>query len=315
MASTTLPTTAVRAYRWRFAEFRHAINWTYLAPALAFFGVYQLYPIVYAFYISFTDYHFLRVNDPIHFTGLKNFVEAIADPLFHLGLLRAATFTAVFLPGVLFIPLFVSILVDRVRNTRLATLYRLILLIPVVIPGTMIFILWRWLYDFEVGPINVILINYLHLFTFRTAPQWLGNSPIALPALAFVEIWWGLGYHTMFFLAGLAAIPQELFEQARVDGANEWQMFWNVTFPRLRPIFLILAVIRFGSAMAVIDEYLIMGGFNRSLPTYTWTVYMWHLAFNIGDWFQGYAAAMGWLGAIAMLVVIAGLFYVFRSRD
>jgi multiple sugar transport system permease protein len=315
MASITIPARAIAVNTQRRTWLRHGVNWIYVLPALAFFAVYQVYPIFWALYISFTDYHYLRVNDPIHFTGLKNFVDAITDPLFHLGLARAATFTAVFLPGVLFIPLFVAILVDRVRNTRLATLYRLILLIPVVIPGTMIFILWRWLYDFEVGPINVILVNYLHLFTFRTAPQWVGNSPIALPALAFVEIWWGLGYHTMFFLAGLASIPHELFEQARVDGANEWQLFWNVTFPRLRPIFLILAVIRFGSAMAVVDEYLIMGGFNRSLPTYTWTVYMWHLAFQIGDWFQGYAAAIGWFGAIAMIIVVVALFYVFRSRD
>jgi ABC-type sugar transport system permease subunit len=110
-----------------------------------------------------------------------------------------------------------------------------------------------------------------------------------------------LGYHTMFYLAGLAAIPKELFEAARVDGANEWTLFWHITLPRLRPILLVLVVLRFGTAMAVIDEYLILGGFNRALPTYTWTVYMWDEAFQIGDWFQGYAAAIGWIGAAAML--------------
>jgi ABC-type sugar transport system permease subunit len=265
-------------------------------------------------WISFTDYHYLR-HEPVHFTGLRNFINALADPIVHVGLLRAAIFTAIFLPGVIFIPLFVAILVDRVQNPVLGTLYRVILLIPAVIPGPMIFVLWRWLYDFEVGPINVILINYLHLFNYRTAPQWVGDSPLSLPAIAIMEWWWGLGYHTMFFLAGLAAIPKELFEAARVDGANEWRMFWHVTLPRLRPIFLILVVLRFGSAMAVIDEFLIMGGFNRSLPTYTWTVYMWHTAFQLGDWFQGYAAAVGWIGAAAMLVVVAGLFYIFRDQD
>ena len=149
----------------------------------------------------------------------------------------------------------------------------------------------------------------------RTAPQWVGNSPLALPAVAFVEIWWGLGYHTMFFLAGLAAIPKELYEAAKVDGASEWHTFWHVTVPRLRPIMLILVVLRFGTAMAVIDDFLIMGGLNREMPTYTWTVYMWHLAFQIGSWPQGYAAAIGWLGAAAMLVVVAFLFWVFRNRD
>jgi multiple sugar transport system permease protein len=116
-------------------------------------------------------------------------------------------------------------------------------------------------------------------------------------------------------LAGLAYIPQDLFDAAKVDGANEWRMFWYITLPRLRPIMLVLVVLRFGTAMAVIDEFLIMGGFNRSLPTYSWTVYMWHLSFNLGDWFQGYAAAIGWIGAIAMLIVVVGLFWVFRNRD
>ena len=314
MAATSIgaPASTYKPSRWR--SLRDGVNWLYALPALLFFCVYMLYPIIEVVVISFTDYKFLS-QEPMRFTGLTNYANAIQDPLVHQGLLRALYFTAIFLPGVIFIPLFVAILVDRVTNPTLASLYRVILLIPAVIPGPMIFVLWRWMYDFEVGPINVILVNYLHLFTPRTAPQWLGNSPLAIPAIAFVEWWWGLGYHTMFFLAGLAAIPRELFEAARVDGANEWRMFWHVTLPRLRPIFIILVVLRFGTAMAVIDEYLIMGGFNRALPTYTWTVYMWHLAFNIGQWFQGYAAAIGWIGAAAMLIVVGFLFYIFRNRD
>lgn len=311
--ATTFPTTVARSRR-RWQELKHSVNWLYLLPALFFFIGYQLYPLLQVLYISFTDYRYLR-PDPATFIGLENFSNALADPIFWTGLWRAAIFTAIFLPGVIFIPLFVAILVDRVQNATLSTLYRLILLIPAVIPGPMIFVLWRWLYDFEVGPINVILINYLHLFDYRNAPQWVGDSPLTLPAVAMMEWWWGLGYHTMFFLAGLAAIPKDLFESARVDGANEWQMFWHVTLPRLRPIFLILVVLRFGSAMAVIDEFLIMGGFNRSMPTYTWTVYMWHLGFQLGDWPQGYAAAIGWIGAISMLVVVAALFYIFRNQD
>ena len=119
----------------------------------------------------------------------------------------------------------------------------------------------------------------------------------------------------MFFLAGLAAIPKDLTEAARIDGANEWNLFWRITIPRLLPILSILVVLRFGSAMAVIEEYLIFGGFNRASPTYTWTVYMYDLAFRIGDWLQGYAAAIGWIGALSKMVVVGGLLYLFRSRD
>ena len=312
MASTTYhsPRTGRRFVK----GLKNSINWLYMLPALFFFIAYMLYPLINVFYISFTDYHYVS-RDPVNFTGLENYINALADPIFLVGLWRATVFTAIFLPGVIFIPLFVAILVDRVENAKLATLYRLILLIPIAIPGPMIFVLWRWMYDFQIGPINVILIDHLHLFDPRNAPQWVGDSPLSLPAIAFMEWWWGLGYHTMFFLAGLAAIPRDYFEAARVDGANEWQMFWHVTLPRLRPIFVILVVLRFGTSMAVIDEFLIMGGLNRSLPTYTWTVYMWHLGFQLGTWFQGYAAAIGWLGAMAMLVVVVFLFYIFRNKD
>jgi multiple sugar transport system permease protein len=290
-------------------------KWLYLVPALVFFIGYQVYPILRVLWMSFTDFHYLRVNEAVNFVGFENYANALNDPIVHTGLLRAAYFTALFLPGTIFIPMLLAIMIDRVKSPRISAVYKLILLIPAVIPGPMIFMLWKWLYDFEIGPINRFLIDGLHLFNFRNAPQWLGNSPLAIPAIALMEVWWGLGYHTIFYLAGLASIPHEMFEAARIDGANEWQMFWRITLPRLRPILLVLLVLRFGTAMAVIDEYLILGGFNRELPTYSWTVYMWHLAFQLGDWFQGYAAAIGWIGAGAMLVVVAGLFYILRNRD
>ena len=316
MTGSVAPRRVAQARRRRplFSRTHGWDNWIYLLPAALFFFIYMFYPILRSMWMSFTNYKYIS-QAPAQFVGLQNYIDAIKDPVFLTGLQRSAIFTAVFLPGVIFIPLFVAILVDRVKNVRLATVYRLILLIPAVIPAAMIFVLWRWLFDFEIGPINVILRDYLHLFNSFNAPQWVGLSPLAIPAVTFVEIWWGLGYHTMFFLAGLASIPRELIEAARVDGANEWQLFWRVTLPRLQPIMWILVILRFGSAMAVIDDFIIMGGFNRALPTYTWTVYMWHLAFQIGTWPQGYASAVGWLGAVAMLIVVAILMRVFRNRD
>lgn len=187
MASTTLSSIA-GARRSRFAWLRHSGNWLYLIPAMVFFVGYLVYPIVQVFWISFTDYKYL-INVPTNFTGLKNYVDALNDPVVITGLQRAAVFTAVFLPGMIFLPMLLAILIDRVRNQRIATVYRLILLLPAVIPGPMIFLLWKWMYDFEIGPINYILINYLHLFTYRTAPQWIGNSWYAIPAIAAFEIW------------------------------------------------------------------------------------------------------------------------------
>ena len=183
-----------------------------------------------------------------------------------------------------------------------------------MIPSTLVFVLWKWMYNYQVGPINHFLVDMLGLFTLHNAPQWLGGTPLTLPAIAIMEVWWGLGYHTIFFLAGLAAIPKDLPEAARIDGANEWQIFWHVTRPRLAPIMMILVVLRFGTSMAVIDEYLIFGGFNRNSPTYTWTIFMYDQAFKLGLWRQGFAAAIGMIGAVAMMFVMILLLRIFRPQ-
>jgi ABC-type sugar transport system permease subunit len=292
---------------------RFALPWLYLLPTAVFFIGWAIYPIARVAWISMLDYRPIDASRPVTFIGLENYVQAFADPLLWVGIKRAAVFTAVFLPGMIFIPMFLAVLIDRVTQPKLATFYRLILLIPAMIPGPLIFLLWKWMYDGYIGPINFFLVDILNLFTIQNQPQWMSNQ-LVIPSLAVMEWWWGLGYHTMFYVAGLATIPRDLFDASRVDGANEWKMFWTVTFWRLLPVTLVLVVLRFGTAMAVIDEYLLMGGFLRDRPTYTWTVYMWDTAFQ-GVQNRGYAAAIGWVGTIVMLIVVAILFWAFRNRD
>ena len=106
-----------------------AANWVFILPTLIFFVGYMAYPIFRVLWISFTDYRYLS-RDPVQWVGLLNYTEAFRDPLLYQGLIRAAVFTALFLPGVIIIPLFLAILVDRVRQPRLAEFYRVVLLIP-----------------------------------------------------------------------------------------------------------------------------------------------------------------------------------------
>jgi multiple sugar transport system permease protein len=299
----------------QLTRLQHGLGvWLFLVPAVAFFVGYQVYPIIRVIWISFTDYEFLT-NKPANWVWFDNYSEAMRDPLMWASLWRATEFTIMFLPGTIIFPLLLAILVDRVKNARLATFYRVVLLVPAVIPSTLVFVLWKWMYNFQIGPINHILVDSLGLFTLQNAPQWLGGTALTLPSIAVMEVWWGLGYHTIFFLAGLAAIPKDMPEAARIDGANEWQVFWHVTRPRLAPIMMILVVLRFGSAMAVIDEYLIFGGFNRNSPTYTWTMFMYDEAFKTGLWRQGFGAAIGMIGAVAMMFVVIFLLQIFRPRD
>jgi multiple sugar transport system permease protein len=293
---------------------RDAGGWLFLLPALLFFIGYQIWPIVRVVWLSFTDFQFLS-DQPAHWVGFDNYVTALRDPLLWVSLWRAALFTIMFLPGTIILPLLLAVLIDRVTNPRLAAIYRVFLLIPAVIPSTLIFVLWKWMYNYQSGPINHLLVDTLGLFTLQNAPQWLGGTSLTLPSIAVMEVWWGLGYHTIFFIAGLAAIPRDLPDAARIDGANEWQVFWHVIRPQLAPIMMILVILRFGTAMAVIDEYLIFGGFNRASPTYTWTIFMYDQAFKLGLWRQGYAAAIGMIGAIAMMCVMVILLRIFRPRS
>jgi len=108
--------------------------WLFLAPALIFFVGYQVWPIIRVVWISFTDYQFLSTNPP-SWVGLHNYAEGLTDPLVWKSLWRAALFTIMFLPGTIILPLLLAILIDRVRSPRLATIYRVILLIPAFFAG------------------------------------------------------------------------------------------------------------------------------------------------------------------------------------
>jgi len=312
-ASVAAPVTATRSGLWHSAK-SVLTSYPYLLLTLFFFIGWQILPIYKSLQLSFTDDNFLD-SAPPNYIGLQNYRDVLGDHLFWEGIQRALIFTLVFLPGMIFIPMIAAIFIDRVKNERVATLYRIILLIPAMIPSPLIFVLWLWMYNNYIGPINYILVDKLHLFTIVTQPQWLQDPKLIFFSVAAMEWWWGLGYHTMFFLAGLATIPKDLPDAARVDGAGEWRMFWGITVWRLLPILLVLMVVRFGSAMAVITEYLIMGGYDRTKSTYTWTVYMYDTAFNGGVQFRGYAAAIGWVGAAIMLMAVAVMFYMFRPRD
>ena len=144
MASTTLNLSRGAAGGRAAFLVRQGSHWVFLLPTLIFFIGWQVYPIFRVLWMSFTDYHFLR-REPAQWVGLLNYVNALADPLVLTGVLRAATFTAWFLPGMIFVPMLLAILVDRVTQPTLAAVYRLILLIPAVIPGPLVFVLWKWL--------------------------------------------------------------------------------------------------------------------------------------------------------------------------
>lgn len=287
---------------------RNVVGYLFLLPLLAFLLVYQAYPILRVLWLSFTNFRYLY-PDNTHFVGLTNYIRAVQDPILWQGLLQAAEFTAIFIPGGVLFPVFLAILLDRVRGGTASGIYRSLLYLPALIPGPLVFILWSWIYNPSQGLLNWLLIDMLHIFNHAHPPLWLGSDLWFIPCIAFMEWWWGIGYHTVFFTVGLSAIPGELYEAARIDGAREWQIALRISLPLLKPMLLIMLVLRLSTAMGVLVEYLILGHDTF----HPWTVYMYNLAF-LNAQPMGYASAIGWIGAIVMLVFALGMYRVLRPE-
>lgn len=287
---------------------RNLAGYLFLLPLLAFLLLYQAYPILRVLWLSFTDYRYLY-PDATRFVGITNYINAVQDPILWQGLLQAAEFTVIFIPGGVLFPVLLAILLDRVRNKTVSGIYRTLLYIPALIPGPLVFILWSWIYNPSQGLLNWLLIDGLHVANAAHPPLWLGSDAWFIPCVAFMEWWWGLGYHTVFFTVGLSAISGELYEAARIDGAKEWQIALRISLPLLKPMLLIMLILRLSTAMGVLVEYLILG--HDSF--HPWTVYMYNLAF-LNAQPMGYASAIGWIGAIIMLVVALGMYYALRPE-
>ena len=284
-------------------------GYLFILPLLAFFIMYQAWPIIRVFIISFTDYEYLN---PLKqdFVGLTNYINALQDADVWNGLRIALEFTLIFIPGGVLFPVVLALLLDRVRVKWLAGVYRTLLYIPALIPGPLVFILWNWMYNPTLGVINWLIIDVGHIGTHANPPLWLGSDFWSVPSIAFMEWWWGLGYHTIFIMVGLSTISSELYEAARLDGASEPRIAWHISLPLLKPMLLIILVLRTGTAFGLLVEYLIL---KNGYATKSWTVYMYQLAFQNGQLPWGYAAAIGWIGAICMLVAVGVQYRLLRT--
>jgi multiple sugar transport system permease protein len=287
---------------WR--PFDKRLGVLFLIPALLSFGVYTAYPAVKSLYLSLTNANYVTGAEP--YVGLHNYSKALHDPLVGNGLMVAAEFTVLFYLGGLALPLVTALALGRVRQRGLGSLYRVLLYIPAVIPGPLIFQMWLWMYDPSTGLINSILVNRLHFMS--SGPTWVANPKLAVLSVAIMEWWWGLGQMTVFLWVGLRTIPEELYEAARLDGASEFRITRHVRLPLLLPTLMTWAVLKV-AAFAVIVEMIIFQGPGNSLMS--WARYAWQTAFT-GSYALGYAAAVGWIGAVVMVFISIGLVVLYR---
>jgi glucose/mannose transport system permease protein len=243
--------------------------------------------------------------------GLENYKGLFSDLRFNIDIRNTLIFTGIFVVGSLVIGLGLAILLDQ--NIKGEGVFRSLYLFPMAISFIVTGVVWRWLMNPAMGSrmsgLNLLFTNLGLDFLVNqwyTTPQW-GIAFIALPA-----IWQMSGYTMALYLGGLRAIPEQLREAAQVDGANEWQIYWNIILPLLRPVTLSAMIILGHISLKVFDLILAVGG--KQLPLDVPAIYMWQSTFD--GYFFGRGAAIGILLLLSVaLLIIPYLVFTLRRED
>jgi glucose/mannose transport system permease protein len=245
------------------------------------------------------------------FVGLKNYIGLFSDQRFQIDIRNTLIFTIVFVAGCLFLGLILAILLDQ--GLRGEGLFRSVFLFPMAISYIVTGVVWRWLMNPAMGSrmsgINLIFKNMGLDFLVS---QWHGTPYWGIAFIAIPAIWQMSGYTMALYLAGLRAVPDELREAARVDGANEFQIYRSIIMPILRPVTLSAMIILGHMSLKVFD--LIIAVVGKQLALDVPAIYMWQTTFD--GYFFGRGAAIGIMLLISVAVlIIPYLIYSLRSES
>ncbi len=240
----------------------------FLLPALLILGLTVFLPAMQAFYLSFTRYEY-DLTQPPQWIGLANFKRLWGDRVFWKTLQNTVFYLIGVVPILVTFPLAIAILVNQ--KLRGMNWFRAAFYTPVVISMVVAGIAWRWLYA-ENGLLNQIIKS---VFSVKEGIGWLTSPQFALFSVMTVTIWKGLGYYMVIYLAGLQAIPADLYEAAAIDGSDGVSKHWDITVPLMKPYIVLVAVISAISATKVFEEIYIMtqGGPRNSSKTIVYYLY------------------------------------------
>jgi multiple sugar transport system permease protein len=288
---------APRRGRLRTLIGRDPIGYAFIAPYVIFLAALFAYPLGLALYISFFDYFFAapgaRVERP--FVGLQNYAEIVSDPTFQRAILNVVEFILINVP----LTVALSLVLASALNAKLPfrTFFRTSYYIPYVTAGVAVIGVWLWFLSGN-GLLNSVL------GPLAPDPPWLISEFWAMPVIALVVTWKQLGFYVLLYLAALQNIPRELYEAAEVDGAGVVRRFFAVTVPGVRPattLVVILATII--GANLFTEPYLLTGGGGPNGASMSPVLLMYREGIEQGH--AGYAAAMGTVLAIAVMVISA----------
>jgi multiple sugar transport system permease protein len=276
---------------------RH-FRWLLVAPAVILILALSIYPLIFSLVVSFINYDF---QIPGHaFVGLKNFRMVIFDPVARRAMGLTAIFSAAgvtleFLLGL-------ALALVMVKHFRGRGLVMSILIIPLFISPVIVGQAWALLLQRPFGPTNYILSELLGT---DVKISWLTQSPWLYFAIIAADVWQWTPFMFVILLAGLTAIPPNLYEAAELDGVGGWRAFWAITVPHLAPMMLLAITLRLLDAIKLFDTIFIMTGGGPGTQTYTASYYLYTVGFT--QFHISQATAGSWIFLVITLVVVTFL--------
>jgi multiple sugar transport system permease protein len=282
-----------------------ATPWLLLAPALFVTTVIVLVPAAQTVWMSFHDVVLFRPRVR-PFIGVANYVSALADPVFWESLLTSVIWVVAAVGLQFLLGLAAALLLNRRFAWR--GIARALIIVPWALPSVIIGLIWTWMLDFNLGLVNELGLR-LHLLAHPV--PWLSQPGTALAAVILAVVWQGFPFFAVTLLAGLQAIPAELYEAASLDGAGAVQKFRNVTLPGLAGVMTTALLLRMIWVANSLDLILVMTGGGPGTATQTLPLHAFLTAWSGGSYGQGSALAII-LTLILLGVVVA---YLVRSRS
>ena len=280
-----------------------------LAPGLLVIGLFFLLPIAASLLLSFTDFDIYAIADTanIRLAGLANYAALVRDPLFWIAMRNTFYFVLVGGPLTIGIALAVALLLQS-RLARWKGLFRTIFFAPYVTTLVAVAIVFRYVYHPRFG----LLDRALSLLGIAPI-DWLGDPRWAMPAIILLAAWKNFGYAMILFIAGLQAIPESLYEAARLDGAGAWATFRRITLPLLSPTFLFLGVMTTIGYFQFFAEPYVMTAGGPLNATLSVGLLMYKQGFRW--WSMGYAAAISFVIFLVILAATSIQFAFARRRQ
>lgn len=286
---------------------RTLTGWGFAFPFAVLFLLFTAGPVLASLVMSFTDLRSRDLRNPlaVDLEGFGNYTRLFSDELFLRSSLNTAIFVVIGVPLTMAAALAVAVGLNA-GVTRFRTMFRVGYYLPVVTSIVAIAVVWRFLLQPDTGLLN----NLLRVVGIE-GPNWLNDTKLALPSLIVMAAWRNLGFGMVIFLAGLQAIPQDLYEAGRIDGAGRWSQFRFITLPVLRPTVLFVAVVTTIGYVQFFEEPFVMtqGGPLDSTLSLAYHTYN---QFGFGNY--GYASAMSYVLFLVVVVLSIAWFRMLRAN-